>query len=48
MPDNLCERDLPPVQTLAEGHSIKCHLANDTLQQMEPVISFTKKEAVPS
>ena len=48
VPDNLCERDLPPVQTLAEGHSIKCHLANDTLQQMEPVISFTKKEAVPS
>ena len=44
--NNLCEQELPPVKTLANGHAIKCHLSNDYLDQMEPVISFHAKEKV--
>jgi len=44
--DNLCETQLPPVKELSNGHSIKCHLSDERLQMMEPVISFHKKEAV--
>jgi peptide/nickel transport system ATP-binding protein len=43
---NLCESEMPPVRELASGHSIKCHLGDQHLQQMEPVISFnTDKKA---
>jgi peptide/nickel transport system ATP-binding protein len=34
----LCEREVPPVVTLAPGHQIKCHLPADVLAGMEPVI----------
>ncbi len=44
--NNLCDTELPPVKELANGHSIKCHLSDERLQMMEPVISFHKKEAV--
>ncbi|SLN34655.1 Glutathione import ATP-binding protein GsiA [Pseudoruegeria aquimaris] len=38
VPGGLCERDVPPVKTLADGHQIKCHLAEDVLARMQPVI----------
>ncbi|MEM8654615.1 MAG: ABC transporter ATP-binding protein [Pseudomonadota bacterium] len=34
----LCEKEVPPVRHLAEGHQVKCHLADDILARMEPVI----------
>ena len=38
--DNLCEREVPPVRTLAEGHQIKCHLSDEILARMDPVIKI--------
>ncbi|SHE74130.1 peptide/nickel transport system ATP-binding protein [Litoreibacter ascidiaceicola] len=40
VPGGLCEKDVPPVRTLAEGHQVKCHLADDILARMEPVIKI--------
>ena len=40
VPDGLCDREVPPVRHLAEGHQIKCHLADDILARMEPVIKI--------
>lgn len=34
----LCEKEVPPVRVLADGHQIKCHLPDSELDQMEPVI----------
>ena len=34
----LCDKDIPPVRHLAEGHQVKCHLPDDVLAQMTPVI----------
>ena len=39
VPGNLCETEVPPTRTLAEGHQIKCHLADDILARMKPVIT---------
>jgi peptide/nickel transport system ATP-binding protein len=36
---NLCETTVPPARTLAAGHQIKCHLADDILARMQPVIT---------
>ena len=33
----LCDREMPPMVTLAEGHQIKCHLSSEVLAAMEPV-----------
>ncbi|MXX90331.1 MAG: ABC transporter ATP-binding protein [Boseongicola sp. SB0677_bin_26] len=38
--DGLCERQVPPMRTLAAGHEIKCHLPEDRLNTMEPVIKI--------
>ena len=38
VPGNLCDTELPPIRLLAQGHQIKCHLADDILAGMEPVI----------
>ena len=38
--DGLCEREVPPMRTLADGHEIKCHLPEDRLNTMEPVIKI--------
>ena len=43
--DGLCESKLPPVQTLADGHQVMCHLSSADLDVMEPVISFDVEEA---
>jgi peptide/nickel transport system ATP-binding protein len=39
VPGNLCEREVPPARMVADGHMIKCHLPEETLQRMEPVFS---------
>lgn len=36
----LCEREMPPVRDLGDGHQIKCHLPDDVLARMEPVIKI--------
>ena len=36
---NLCEREVPRVRTVADGHTIKCHLPVEALERMEPVFS---------
>ena len=38
VPGNLCEQEVPPVRYLEKGHQVKCHLADDILARMEPVI----------
>ncbi len=38
VPGGLCEKDVPPVRTLAGDHQIKCHLSDEKLAEMEPVI----------
>ena len=40
VPGGLCEKEVPPMQTLAEGHQIKCHLSREVLATMEPVIKI--------
>ena len=40
VPGGLCDREMPPVQNLAQGHQIKCHLSADVLATMEPVIKI--------
>ena len=40
VPDGLCDKEVPPVRHLAEGHQVKCHLADDILARMEPVIKI--------
>ena len=36
----LCETEVPPQKTLANGHQIKCHLSDADLAAMEPVIEI--------
>ena len=40
VPNNLCEREVPPQVTFESGHQIKCHLDRATMDSMEAVISF--------
>jgi peptide/nickel transport system ATP-binding protein len=40
VPGGLCEREMPPMVTLAPGHQIKCHLPAAELASMEPVIKI--------
>lgn len=40
VPGNKCETELPATRTLAGGHLIKCHLADDILDKMEPVVAL--------
>ncbi len=37
VPGDLCEREVPPMHRLAEGHYFKCHLSEAELARMEPV-----------
>jgi peptide/nickel transport system ATP-binding protein len=39
VPGDLCETEVPPTRTLAEGHKIKCHLSDAMLERMDPVIT---------
>jgi peptide/nickel transport system ATP-binding protein len=36
----LCETEMPPVRMLAQGHQIKCHLPDEALARMQPVIKI--------
>ena len=38
VPGNLCEREVPPLKEMAPGHRVKCHLSEEILRGMEPVI----------
>ncbi|MCY3878509.1 MAG: ABC transporter ATP-binding protein [Rhodobacteraceae bacterium] len=40
VPDNLCETEVPKQQRLSDGHFIKCHLGEEQLDRMEPVIKI--------
>ncbi|MGP6086045.1 dipeptide ABC transporter ATP-binding protein [Antarctobacter jejuensis] len=40
VPGGLCEKEVPPVRTMADGHQIKCHLADAEFDAMEPVIKI--------
>ncbi|THD84483.1 ABC transporter ATP-binding protein [Aliigemmobacter aestuarii] len=40
VPGGLCDREVPPLRTLEGGHQIKCHLPDDVLAGMEPVIKI--------
>ena len=40
VPSGLCETKVPDIQTLAGGHQIKCHLAEDILARMDAVIKI--------
>lgn len=40
VPGGLCEKEVPPVRELAAGHQIKCHLSDEDLARMEPVIEI--------
>ncbi len=40
VPGNLCETEVPPQKTVGEGHQIKCHLSDEELARMEPVIKI--------
>ncbi len=42
---NLCEKELPPVIDLENGHQVKCHLAQEKLSRMEPVIALAEDGA---
>ncbi len=39
VPGGLCDRVMPPTRTVADGHTIKCHLPVETLRRMEPVFA---------
>ena len=40
VPGGLCDREVPPVKTLPGGHQIKCHLSDEVMLTMEPVIKM--------
>nr|WP_243730815.1 ABC transporter ATP-binding protein [Rubellimicrobium sp. CFH 75288] len=40
-----CETEVPPLRTLAPGHQVKCHLPDDLLARMEPVIRLPEDTA---
>ncbi|MDE3120812.1 MAG: ABC transporter ATP-binding protein [Paracoccaceae bacterium] len=40
VPGNKCETEMPPMVTLSAGHQIKCHLSQEELDSMEPVIQI--------
>jgi peptide/nickel transport system ATP-binding protein len=43
VPGNLCDTEVPPMRDMGDGHHIKCHLAQDVFDKMEPVISLAEE-----
>ena len=43
VPNKLCDSELPVVRQLPGSHQIKCHLSDDNLARMEPVIKMAAK-----
>ncbi len=56
VPGDLCEREVPPMRDVGNGHYMKCHLDDAILADMEPVIVLggknkkakTGKKAAPN
>jgi len=49
VPDGKCEKDLPPLRKIVEGHLIRCFLSDEVLAGMMPVISHaTEKKTEPA
>jgi peptide/nickel transport system ATP-binding protein len=44
-PGALCEAEVPPMRELAPGHQVKCHLPQEVLASMIPVIRLTTEPA---
>lgn len=40
VPGGLCDKEVPPVQTMSNGHQVKCHLSEEVLDRMKPVIKI--------
>ncbi|QPM89495.1 dipeptide ABC transporter ATP-binding protein [Pseudooceanicola algae] len=40
VPGDLCDREVPPIREMGDGHQVKCHLPDAELAQMEPVIKI--------
>ena len=40
VPGGLCETEVPPVRVLEGNHQVKCHLSDEKLAEMEPVIKI--------
>ncbi|MCR9127518.1 MAG: ABC transporter ATP-binding protein [Rhodobacteraceae bacterium] len=40
VPGNLCETQVPPVRLLEGNHQVKCHLSDEKMAEMEPVIQI--------
>jgi peptide/nickel transport system ATP-binding protein len=40
VPGDKCDREIPPMVTLAPGHQVKCHLTAEDFAAMEPVIEI--------
>ncbi|WP_083100214.1 ABC transporter ATP-binding protein [Pseudophaeobacter leonis] len=40
VPGGLCDSEVPPVRQREAGHQIKCHLSDEVLQRMSPVIKM--------
>jgi peptide/nickel transport system ATP-binding protein len=45
VPGDLCEREVPAMRELADGHQVKCHLSDEVLETMESVISLSRPVA---
>jgi peptide/nickel transport system ATP-binding protein len=45
VPGNRCDTELPPMVELRDGHFVKCHLAQQVLAEMEPVITLAAHDA---
>jgi peptide/nickel transport system ATP-binding protein len=43
VPGTLCETDLPPLRDVGDGHLIRCHLSEEILKGMGPVIVSAKE-----
>ncbi len=40
VPGGLCDTEVPPVRILEGNHQVKCHLSDEKLAEMEPVIKI--------
>ena len=40
VPGGLCDTEVPPMRNLVDGHQVKCHLSQQWLDRMEPVIQI--------
>jgi len=44
VPGDLCEREVPPMRDIGNGHILKCHLSGEVFSEMEPVIVLGAKK----